>query len=90
MKPLLHIIRNGISEKAERIIKTQAMDNAYGVSIVYLKDSKYPPIRGARIYLLIKGTHKPSIQAGEGSSIEYITYDELIDLITSAESITVW
>jgi len=87
MKPLLHIIRKDITPETENIIKTQTLDNAYGVSIVYLQEGKHPHLAGARIYQLVKD--KSPLQTGE-SSVEYITYDELIDLITSSESITVW
>ena len=91
MKPILHIVRNRDDKQAVEIISAQARDNAYGVAVVFIQDAvSSPPVADTRTCALaqdaktLDNTHKVN------PDVELISYDDLLTLIFSVESITVW
>ncbi len=91
MKPILHIVKNRDDKQAVGIISTQARDNAYGVAVVFVQDAvSTPPVDGARSCALAKDAKTLDNTGRADSGIELINYDDLLKLIFSVESITVW
>ncbi|MCC7202244.1 MAG: hypothetical protein IT393_06275 [Nitrospirae bacterium] len=91
MKPILHIVKKPDDRQAIDIITAQAGDNAYGVAVVFIQDAvSAQPVNGTRSCALAKDK-KTLDNAGRGdSALEPIDYDDLLKLIFSVESITVW
>ena len=91
MKPILHIVKNRDDKQAIEIISTQARDNAYGVAAVFVQDAvSSPPVDGARSCALAKDAKTLDNTGRVDSGVELINYDDLLKLIFSVESITVW
>ncbi|MCC6544259.1 MAG: hypothetical protein IT392_07120 [Nitrospirae bacterium] len=91
MKPILHIVKNRDDKQAVEIISTQARDNAYGVAVVYIHDAvSLPPVADARTCALAQDTKKSDNINSVNPDVELIRYDDLLNLIFSVESITVW
>lgn len=95
MKPILHIVRNPDDKQAIKTIENQAKDNAYGVTVIFIHDGlSVPSIPNVRTYILsTRGTsHISPKKLGEIWEVppKLIGYDEILNLIFSVESITVW
>ena len=91
MKPILHIVKNRDDKQAIEIISTQARDIAYGVAAVFVQDAvSSPPVDGARSCALAKDVKTLDNTSRMNSGVELINYDDLLNLIFSVESITVW
>ena len=91
MKPILHIVKNRDDKQAVEIISTEARDNAYGVAAVFIQDAvSSPPVDGARSCALAKDVKTLDNTSRMNSGVELINYDDLLNLIFSVESITVW
>ncbi len=91
MKPILHIVKKHDDKQAVEIISTQARDNAYGVAVVFIQDAvSTPPVGGARSCALAKEAKTLDNTSRVNSGVELINYDDLLNLIFSVESITVW
>lgn len=92
MKPVLHIVKKPDDRQAFDIITAQAGDNAYGVAVVFIQDAvSSPPVDGTRSCALAKDEKtldNTLIRVNPG--VELINYDDLLRLIFSVESITVW
>lgn len=98
MKPILHIINNPDDTQAIETIRIQGKDNAYGVAAVFTGEipSGIPSMPDVRLCVLredaglkISPPANPT-GSGEGGKFEFIGYDDLLNLIFSVESITVW
>ena len=85
MKPILHIINNPDDTQAIEMIKIQGKDNAYGVAAVFTGQipSVLPSMPDVRVCVLRE-------DALEKPGFEVIGYDDLLNLIFSVETITVW
>lgn len=93
MKPILHIVKNCDDTQAIRIIEHQARDNAYGVIAVFVRNAASPPplIPNARVCVVREAnTGKDNPPGAASGPIEFIEYDDLLNLIFSVESIAVW
>ena len=91
MKPILHIVKNRDDKQAVEIISSQARDNAYGVAVVFIQDAaSSPPVADARTCALAQDTKTLDNTHKVNPDIELISYDDLLTLIFSVESITVW
>lgn len=91
MKPILHIVKKPDDRQAIDIIAAQARDNAYGVAVVFIQDAvSAQPVNGARSCALVKDKKTLDNAGREDSTSEPIDYDDLLKLIFSVESITVW
>ncbi|MEK6583333.1 MAG: hypothetical protein AABY66_00620 [Nitrospirota bacterium] len=91
MKPILHIVKNRDDKQAVEIISTQARDNAYGVAVVFIQDAvSSPPVGGARSCTLAKDAKTLDNSNKVNPDVELISYDDLLKLIFSVETITVW
>lgn len=91
MKPILHIVKNRNDKQAVEIISTQARDNAYGVAVVFIHDAvSSPPVADARTCALAQDTKTSDNTNRVNPDVELISYDDLLTLIFSVESITVW
>ena len=91
MKPILHIIKNPSDKQAVEIIGNQAKDNAYGVAVVLMHNAAtLPPIPNARTCALIGEKTDLAASINVHPDTELISYDDLLKLIFSVESVTVW
>ncbi len=91
MKPILHIVKKHDDKQAVEIISTQARDNAYGVAVVFVQDAvSSPPVVGARSCALAQEAKILDNSNKVNPDVELINYDDLLKLIFSVESITVW
>lgn len=91
MKPILHIVKKCDDKQAIEIIRTQARDNAYGVAVVFVQDAvSTPPVDGARSCALAQEAKILDNSNKANPDVELINYDDLLKLIFSVESITVW
>ncbi len=91
MKPILHIVKNRDDKQAIDIISTQARDNAYGVAVVFIQDAvSSPPVADARSCALMQDTQTSGKTYKVNPEVEVISSDDLLKLIFSVESITVW
>ena len=91
MKPILHIVKNRNDKQAVEIISTQAKDNAYGVAVVFIHDAvSSPPVADARTCALAQDIKTSDNTNRVYPEVELISYDDLLKLILSVESITIW
>ena len=91
MKPILHIVKNRNDKQAVEIIGAQARDNAYGVAVVFIQDAvSSPPVADTRTCALAQDAKTLDNTSRMNSGVELINYDDLLNLIFSVESITVW
>jgi len=92
MKPILHIIKNPSDKQAIEIISNQAKDNAYGVVVALINNNAatLPPIPNARTCALIGEKTDLAASINVHPDTELISYDDLLKLIFSVESVTVW
>jgi len=91
MKPILHIVKNRDDKQAIEVISAQARDNAYGVAVVFIHDAvSSQPVADARNCALAQDTKRSDNTNRVNPDVELISYDVLLKLIFSVESITVW
>jgi hypothetical protein len=91
MKPILHIVKNSNDTQAIGVIEKQAKDNAYGVTAVFIQDASPPPsLPNVRTCILEEDARSKAISSEVNPSIEPIRFDDMLNLIFSVESITVW
>lgn len=91
MKPILHIIKNLNETQAIDIIEKQARNSAYDVAVVFMRDAvSLPSMPGVRTCALIEESKDENISSEVTPGIELLSYDDLLNLIFSVESITVW
>ncbi len=93
MKPILHIVKNSNDRQAIEVIEKQANDNAYGVTVVFIQDAvSLPPIPNpnVRTYALVDDVKGKTISSDVTPSTELIRFEDMLNLIFSVESITVW
>ena len=91
MKPILHIINNANDSQAIEIISKQAKDNSYGVTAIFTQDTvSVPYIPDVRICALSEDAGDKNTQSDIKSGIELINYEDMLKLIFSVESVTVW
>ncbi len=91
MKPILHIVKKHDDKQAIEIIGNQARDNAYGVAVVFIQDAvSSPPVSDARTCALAQDAKTLDNSNKVNPDVELISYDDLLKLIFSVESITVW
>ena len=101
MKPILHIINNPDDAQAIETIRIQGKDSAYGVAAVFTAGvpSQLPSMPDVRILSLPLSSegreyieNPPLCSRGGmgGSFVEVIGYDDLLNLIFSVETISVW
>lgn len=83
MKPILHIINNPDDAQAIETIRIQGKDSAYGVAAVFTGEvpQTLPSMPDVRICALQKCGDK---------GVEIIGYEDLLNLIFSVETISVW
>ncbi|HZX48909.1 MAG TPA: hypothetical protein VFF47_06815 [Nitrospirota bacterium] len=91
MKPILHIVKNRNDKQALEIISTQAKDNAYGVAVVFIHDAvSSPPVADVRTCALAQDPKTSDNITWINPEVELISCDDLLKLIFSVESITMW
>lgn len=91
MKPILHIVKNTNDMQAIDIIKRQAMDNAYGVTVVFIHNiGSIPSISNARICVLREAITNKTTSHVNTSDAELIDYTDILNMVFSVESVTVW
>lgn len=91
MKPILHIIRNSSDTQAIELIEQQSKDNAYGVTAVFTQEiASLPSIPNARICVLKEDVGDKTIHTVSGNGIDFISFKDLLNIIFSVESVTVW
>lgn len=91
VKPILHIVKNRDDKQAIEIIGNQARDNAYGVAVVFIQDAvSSPPVADTRTCALAQDAKTLDNTTKVNPGVELISYDDLLKLIFSVESITVW
>ena len=91
MKPILHIVKNTNDMQAIDIIKRQAMDNAYGVTVVFIHNiESLPSISNARICVLREAILDKTTSFNNTPEAELIDYTDMLNIVFSVESVTVW
>lgn len=83
MKPILHIINNPDDAQAIETVRIQGKDSAYGVAAIFTGEIPHalPSMPDVRICAL---------RYCEDTGVETIGYEELLNLIFSVETISVW
>lgn len=91
MKPILHIVKNHSDREAIEIIGKQAMDNAYGVTVIFIEGvAPLPSVPNVRTCILREDARGKTVSHDVDPAIESISFEEMIDIVFSVESITVW
>jgi hypothetical protein len=85
MPSALHIIRKSNDTKALECIKAQAKDET--VTLLLMQEAIYtkPPL-GIEMYLLTDDPGKTDIQSG----IQPISYDDMLKLLFTHDTVVVW
>jgi hypothetical protein len=87
MKPILHIVKDREDPQAMSVITRQAGDSAYGVSVILIQTAvTLPPVPNTRTCALLDDLQGGFLSHG----VEPIRYQEMLDLIFSSETVTVW